>query len=72
MATLKELTKRDELFAGGHRLCAGCGIPPIIRLVLRETGQDVVVTTATGCLEVGTTIYPSTAWRVPWIHSAFE
>lgn len=72
MATLKELTKRDELFAGGHRLCAGCGIPPIVRLILRSSGSSVVVTSATGCLEVGTTIYPSSAWRVPWIHSAFE
>lgn len=72
MATLKELTKRGELFAGGHRLCAGCGIPPIVRLILRSTGSSVVVTSATGCLEVGTTIYPSSAWRVPWIHSAFE
>lgn len=72
MATLKELSNRNELFAGGHRLCAGCGIPPIVRLVLRATESPVVVTTSTGCLEVGTTIYPSTAWRVPWIHSAFE
>ncbi|MDP2688878.1 MAG: thiamine pyrophosphate-dependent enzyme [Deltaproteobacteria bacterium] len=72
MATLKELSGQEELFSGGHRLCAGCGIPPIVRLVLRAAGGPVVATTATGCLEVGTTIYPYTAWRVPWIHSAFE
>jgi pyruvate ferredoxin oxidoreductase beta subunit len=34
--------------------------------------DPVVLTTATGCLEVATTIYPYTAWRVPWMHSAFE
>ncbi len=72
MATLKELAKKEELFTGGHRLCAGCGIPPIVRLVLRSTEADVVAATATGCLEVGTTIYPYTSWRIPWIHSAFE
>ncbi len=72
MATLKELSKRDELLSGGHRLCAGCGIPPIVRLVLRSANGPVVATTATGCLEVGTSIYPYTAWRIPWIHSAFE
>lgn len=72
MATLKELAKKDELFSGGHRLCAGCGIPPIVRLILRSTESDVVASAATGCLEVGTTIYPYTAWRIPWIHSAFE
>ncbi|MEK6530864.1 MAG: thiamine pyrophosphate-dependent enzyme [Deltaproteobacteria bacterium] len=72
MATLKELSKKDELFSGGHRLCAGCGIPPIVRLILRASPAPVVASTATGCLEVGTTIYPYTAWRIPWIHSAFE
>ncbi|HBO84802.1 MAG: pyruvate ferredoxin oxidoreductase [Deltaproteobacteria bacterium GWC2_42_11] len=72
MATLKELTGKKELFSGGHRLCSGCGIPPIVRLILRSTDCPVVVTTATGCLEVGTSIYPYTSWRTPWIHSAFE
>ncbi|MBI5599611.1 MAG: pyruvate ferredoxin oxidoreductase [Deltaproteobacteria bacterium] len=72
MATLKELAAKDELFSGGHRLCSGCGIPPIVRLLLRSAGSPVVATSATGCLEVGTSIYPYTAWRIPWIHSAFE
>jgi pyruvate ferredoxin oxidoreductase beta subunit len=72
MATLKELAKQEELFTGGHRLCAGCGIPPIVRLLLRSTASPVVATTSTGCLEVGTSIYPYTSWRIPWIHSAFE
>lgn len=72
MATLKELSKQNELLSGGHRLCAGCGIPPIVRLVLRSANGPVVATAATGCLEVGTTVYPYTSWRIPWIHSAFE
>ncbi|MDH4226545.1 MAG: thiamine pyrophosphate-dependent enzyme [Deltaproteobacteria bacterium] len=72
MATLKELASKQELFTGGHRLCTGCGIPPIVRLLLRSAGGPVVATTATGCLEVGTTIYPYSSWRIPWIHSAFE
>ncbi|GMR04243.1 MAG: thiamine pyrophosphate-dependent enzyme [Thermodesulfobacteriota bacterium] len=72
MATLKELSKKEELFSGGHRLCSGCGIPPIIRLVLRTYDTPVVAANATGCLEVATTVYPYTAWRIPWIHSAFE
>ncbi|MBI5232780.1 MAG: pyruvate ferredoxin oxidoreductase [Deltaproteobacteria bacterium] len=72
MATLKELARKDELFTGGHRLCSGCGIPPIVRLILRSTNAHIVASAATGCLEVGTTIYPYTAWRIPWIHSAFE
>lgn len=36
------------------------------------TEDPVVVGCATGCLEVSTTIYPYTAWNVPFIHNAFE
>ena len=32
---------------------------------------DVVCCSATGCLEVSTTIYPDNAWEVPFIHNAF-
>lgn len=69
---LKWLAARDERFSPGHRMCAGCSAPVIVRTVLNSIDDPVVVGNATGCLEVATTIYPYTAWRVPWIHSAFE
>ena len=72
MATLKELSKKKDLLASGHRLCAGCGVSVAIRQVLLATENPVVVSCATGCLEVATTIFPYTAWKVNWIHSAFE
>ncbi len=31
-----------------------------------------MVASPTGCLEVVTTPFPYTSWKVPWIHSAFE
>ena len=68
----KELAKRGERLAPGHRLCAGCGASIIVRQMLAAIDEPVVIGNATGCLEVGTTIYPYTAWRVPWIHNAFE
>lgn len=70
--TLKELSKREERLAPGHRLCAGCAESIIVRQILAAIDEPVVIANATGCLEVGTTIYPYTAWRVPWIHNAFE
>jgi len=70
--TPKELAKKPDLLAPGHRLCAGCGASIIVRQVLAAIDDPVVVANATGCLEVATTIYPYTAWRVPWIHNAFE
>ncbi len=72
MANLKELSHKPEHLAGGHRLCAGCGAPIVVRQVLMAADDPVVISNATGCLEVGTSIYPFTSWRVPWIHSAFE
>lgn len=64
-----QLTKH---FAPGHSSCAGCAFPTIVRTVLGESPNPVVVVNATGCLEVTSTIYPYTAWKVPYIHSAFE
>jgi pyruvate ferredoxin oxidoreductase beta subunit len=40
--------------------------------MLAAIDDPVVLANATGCLEVATTIYPYTAWRVPWMHNAFE
>jgi len=72
MANLKELVKGKTLFTGGHRACAGCGAAMIARQVLMAAGPNTVVASATGCLEVVSTIFPYTAWNVPFIHSAFE
>ena len=72
MATLKELTKKPELLTGGHRLCAGCGASIVVRQLLKAADTPLVLANATGCLEVATTIYPYTAWRASWMHSAFE
>jgi pyruvate ferredoxin oxidoreductase beta subunit len=69
--TLREMP-REEFFAPGHRLCAGCGIQQLVRTVLKAVPGPKVVVTATGCLEVATTIFPYTSWRVPWVHNAFE
>jgi len=69
---LKKMSADPELLAGGHRSCIGCAAPAILRQPLHVSGPDTVVGFATGCMEVSTTIYPYTAWRVPYIHCAFE
>jgi pyruvate ferredoxin oxidoreductase beta subunit len=53
-------------------MCAGCGAPVVVRQVLMGTSDPVVVSSATGCLEVSTTIYPYTSWKSSFIHTAFE
>ena len=69
---LKDLAQQPEKITSGHRLCAGCAEPIIAKLVLASIKDPVVVINATGCLEVATTIYPYTAWKIPWMHNAFE
>lgn len=70
--TLREAAKKPDLIASGHRLCAGCDETIIARIVLKAARGPIIATSATGCLEVATTIFPYTAWNIPWIHSAFE
>lgn len=72
MVNIRELALEPERLAPGHRMCPGCGVPIATRMVLKAAKGPVVVANATSCLEVSTTIYPYTAWRVPWIHNAFE
>ncbi|RJQ18659.1 MAG: pyruvate ferredoxin oxidoreductase [Nitrospiraceae bacterium] len=69
---LKELAKGEERFMHGHRMCAGCGAPIIVKQVLMATDYPIIASNATGCLEVSTCIQQYTAWKIPWIHSAFE
>jgi pyruvate ferredoxin oxidoreductase beta subunit len=69
---LKDLSKKKDSLAGGHRACAGCGPAILLRQATLAVDDPLVVGFATGCMEVVTTIYPYTAWRIPYIHNAFE
>jgi pyruvate ferredoxin oxidoreductase beta subunit len=62
----------DVLIAPGHRACAGCGQMIAAIAATRAMGPDVIIANATGCLEVTTTPYPESSWKMPWIHSLFE
>jgi pyruvate ferredoxin oxidoreductase beta subunit len=70
--TLKELSKKEDRFTHGHRMCSGCGAPIVVKIAMMATEYPVVVSNATGCLEVSSCISEFTAWNVPWIHTAFE
>ncbi|MBW2599506.1 MAG: pyruvate synthase subunit beta [Deltaproteobacteria bacterium] len=62
---------KEEHFSAGHRACQGCGEALAIRLMCKALGKDTVIVNATGCMEVISTMYPTTAWNLPWIHVAF-
>ncbi|MEW6003476.1 MAG: thiamine pyrophosphate-dependent enzyme, partial [Nitrospirota bacterium] len=69
---LKELSKKEDLLTHGHRMCAGCGAPIVVKMVLIASDYPIIACSSTGCLEVSTCISQYTAWKIPWIHSAFE
>ena len=68
---VRTLTQR-EYFAPGHRACQGCAEALAVRLVAKALGRNVVVASATGCMEIVSSPFPFTSWRVPWFHVAFE
>lgn len=72
---LKEvISEKPSRFTSGHRMCAGCGAPVVARMVLRALHKEdnAVISSATGCMEVSTFIYPYTSWTDSFIHTAFE
>jgi pyruvate ferredoxin oxidoreductase beta subunit len=73
--TVQADAERTNSITSGHRACQGCGEALGARYVLdaamRATGGSMVAVNATGCLEVFSTPYPESSWRVPWLHSLF-
>ncbi len=73
MATnLKTASAVPLKLAQGHKACPGCGIPVILKQVFSQVEDPLVVSVATGCLEIISSGYPISAWNIPFIHSAFE
>ena len=67
----KNLPAFDPL-AQGHRACRGCGEVLALKLAGKALGREIMVVSATGCMEIISSAFPQTAWRVPWLHVAFE
>jgi pyruvate ferredoxin oxidoreductase beta subunit len=73
--TVQSDPERTNSIDSGHRACQGCGEALGARYALdaamRATNNKLVAVNATGCLEVFSTPYPETSWRIPWLHSLF-
>lgn len=69
---LKTATAVPMKLAPGHKACGGCGIPIILKQIFSQVEDPLVVSVATGCLEIISSGYPISAWNIPFIHSAFE
>ena len=73
--TVQSDRQRSNSLDSGHRACQGCGEALGARYALdaamRATEGRLVAVNATGCLEVFSTPYPETSWRIAWLHSLF-
>lgn len=68
----KRKVTTEEYFTAGHRACVGCGEALAVRLACKAVGPNVIISNATGCMEVVSSQFPYTAWSIPWIHTLFE
>ncbi|MFN4131833.1 MAG: thiamine pyrophosphate-dependent enzyme, partial [Caldimicrobium sp.] len=68
---IKDLPKEDWI-APGHRACSGCGTVLPLKLALKVLGPNTIAVSSTGCMEIISSPFPFTSWKVPWIHVAFE
>ena len=75
LRTVQATMDRSNSLDSGHRACQGCGealgARYAIDAAMRATNNQLIAANATGCLEVFTTPYPESAWRIPWMHSLF-
>jgi pyruvate ferredoxin oxidoreductase beta subunit len=74
-ASVQSDESRSNTLTSGHRACQGCGEALGARYALdaamRSAKGQLIVANATGCLEVFSTPYPESSWRVSWMHSLF-
>ena len=68
----RQLVTKEEYLAPGHRFCLGCGEPLAIRLACKVLGRNSIIVSPTGCIEISTSRFPETSWRLPWIHTLFD
>ncbi len=73
--TVQADATRTNALTFGHRACQGCGealgARYVIDAAMRATEGRMVTVNATGCLEVFSTPYPESSWRIAWLHSLF-
>jgi len=67
-----KLISGKEPIVPGHRACQGCAEVLAVRYVLKALGRNTIIANATGCMEIISSAFPTTAWEIPWIHVAFE
>jgi pyruvate ferredoxin oxidoreductase beta subunit len=73
---ISRLTLRDvptkEYLLWGHGACPGCGVAIAVRSLMRIFGPETIVYVPASCLVVFGAQYPTGAFDVPFLYTAFE
>lgn len=62
---------KEELMYSGHIGCAGCGAALAMRYALQALGRKTMVVIPASCWSVLASAFPSTALKVPILHTVF-
>lgn len=62
----------EEILQHGHLACPGCGVMPMIRLLLKVFGERTIFVVPACCYAVIDGPFPYSASGVPLLHCAFE
>jgi pyruvate/2-oxoacid:ferredoxin oxidoreductase beta subunit len=71
MKTIKDMP-REDYFVRGHGACPGCGVAIAVKNIARILGPDATVYVPASCLIVFSSLYPTAAFKWPFLYTAFE
>jgi 2-oxoisovalerate ferredoxin oxidoreductase beta subunit len=66
------VSSQEEILKQGHLACPGCGVMPLMRLLLKVFGHQTILVVPACCYAVIDGPFPYSASGVPVMHCAFE
>jgi pyruvate ferredoxin oxidoreductase beta subunit len=71
MSSMKDVP-REDMLTHGHGACPGCGYAVTAKNIAKMLGPNTVVYVPASCLVVFGALYPYSAWKIPYLYTAFE
>lgn len=69
---MKLTIPEKELLYTGNAACQGCGALLAMRYCLKVLGEKTIVVIPAGCWTILSGAFPTTAFKIPMFHTAFE
>ena len=69
---MKLTIPQEESLCSGNAACQGCGALLAMRYCLKALGEKTIVVVPAGCWTILSGAFPTTAFKIPMFHTAFE